>query len=179
MGSFLLLLSLFLPCAVVGKVAGGVNRSIRIINESQSKISVYWVHPVTRETVLMTSPDIVAGSEFPLDSYVGHEFEARELPSVKTGLCQHSADQVCRRAVWSLSENEEQVIIISADFEARLTDNKIKAREEAGDLIAACRAKAAELVDTASMLDSLMTCVEGGGAETLEKVRSRELERNR
>jgi len=55
----------------------------------------------------MSSPDIINGADFALDSFIGHEFEVRELPSKRTGLCK-SEDQVCRNGFFAVSENQDQ-----------------------------------------------------------------------
>ena len=47
------------------------------------------------------------GGTFPLNSFVEHEFEVRELPSSKTGVCK-SEDKVCRITTMIVSEGDEQ-----------------------------------------------------------------------
>lgn len=55
----------------------------------------------------MSSPHILNGGDFSLDSYIGHEFEARELPSAKSGVCNRD-DQTCGTGLFAVSENDEQ-----------------------------------------------------------------------
>lgn len=55
----------------------------------------------------MSSPFIMNGADFALNSFVGHEFELREMPSPSTGMCK-SKDQVCRNGFFAVSENEDQ-----------------------------------------------------------------------
>jgi hypothetical protein len=50
---------------------------------------------------------VFSGATFPLQTFVGHEFELRELPSEKTGVCD-SPDQTCRSATFVISENDNQ-----------------------------------------------------------------------
>jgi hypothetical protein len=50
-------------------------RLIKVLNESGSRVEIYWIHPQTRATTLLTTPNIMNGATFPLNSYVGHEFE--------------------------------------------------------------------------------------------------------
>jgi hypothetical protein len=83
------------------------SRAIKIMNHSGSRLEVYWIHPQTREGTLMSSPIVMNGADFPLNSYVGHEFEIRELPSKKTGEC-ISEDQTCRSTYFTVSENDDQ-----------------------------------------------------------------------
>ena len=92
------------PAPVTNK---STKRSIKIINESGSKVEVYWIHPQTRAGSLMTTPSILSGAMFPLNSFVAHEFEARELPSEKTGHCK-SQDKICKKTNFAVSANSDQ-----------------------------------------------------------------------
>jgi hypothetical protein len=81
-------------------------RQVKILNESGSKVEIYWVHPQTRVTTLMSTPLVLNGASFPIDSYVGHEFEVRELPSAR-GVCR-SQDQICGSTIFAVSNNDDQ-----------------------------------------------------------------------
>lgn len=86
-------------------------RNIKILNESGSRVEIHWIHPETREASLMSSPNVMNGASFPLNSYVGHEFEVRELPSVKSGVCggtEDGGDQTCKSKFFEVSENDDQ-----------------------------------------------------------------------
>jgi hypothetical protein len=157
------------------------SRHISILNNSGRRVEIYWINPDTGENVLMSDPHVVSGADFPLDSYVGHTFEARELPNKKTGECQSSSDSPgeCHRAVFSVSENDNQIANITSNFELLFVDNKIKARAEAGDLVNACQeaakqrltsAVAAGSESTQLIMDDLIECVHSGVADALEKV---------
>ena len=173
-------LALFVVVVVVCSVDAqsnkkrGVERHIKIINESGSKVEVYWVHPSSRETVLMSDPHVVNGAEFPLDSFVGHEFEVRELPA-SNGECR---EQVCRQAYFKVSENDEQVSRINSEFEVEFVDNKVKAELQASDLIKECQTKAklklvqagTDATKAAAAVDQLLACVETGVATALETI---------
>lgn len=98
---------LLITAAYVGQAALLTKRSIQMVNESGSKIQVYWIHPTTREGSLMSTNGVVPGATFPLQTYVGHEFEMREVPSEKTGVCD-SPDQTCRSTTFVISENDNQ-----------------------------------------------------------------------
>lgn len=91
----------------VGSAARPPDRSIQMHNDSGSRIEVYWVHPSSGERRLMSTNPVRFGATFPLQTFVGHEFEMRELPSEKTGDCK-SADQTCRQASFVISENDDQ-----------------------------------------------------------------------
>jgi hypothetical protein len=109
------------------------------------------------------------GADFPLDSYVGHEFEIRELPGSKTGACK---EQVCRHSYFKVSENDDQIARVNPDFTTEFIDNKIKAGMQANDLIDSCKsvaeAQLAAKKDTA--LADFAKCVQSGVAEALEQV---------
>jgi hypothetical protein len=55
----------------------------------------------------MSSPNVMHGASFPLNSFVGHEFELRELPSATSGECK-GEDKVCHTATFAVSENDDQ-----------------------------------------------------------------------
>jgi 2OG-Fe(II) oxygenase superfamily len=168
-------------CNVSGR---GNSRKISILNQSGRSVEIYWIHPNTGEGVLMTSPSLVNGAEFPLDSFVGHAFEAREVPSKKTGQCgmSNSSDDsgpgVCRRAPFEVSANDDQVAKITNDFQAIFVDNRIKAMNEATDIVATCQAGAKQRLLDADIdkvkaeqaVEDLINCVEGGVATALVKV---------
>lgn len=148
----------------------GVKRNIKITNDSGSRIVIYWVHPSTRDTALMSDAEgIPPGADFPLDSYVGHEFEVREMPLKSTGSC---ATEQCRITHFAVSENDEQVASINKEFEVVFVDNKIKATMQATDLIKTCKESATEKLasDPETAVSDMMKCVESGVATALEQV---------
>ena len=152
-------------------------RKFEIKNESPSKVSISWVHPDTGERVLMSQPDVMPGAEFNLDSFVGHAFVVEELPLRDEVVCRKAPKKVCREAFFAVSENDNQFVRITEDFEAIFVDNKIKARQEATDLVTECQAIAKETLGSSndpSVVDKamkdLVVCVEGGVASRLEEV---------
>lgn len=155
-------------------------RPIQILNEATNSfaIEVFWVNPNTREEVRMSDPHVLPGTEFKLDSFVGHEFSIREKPSVKDGGECKNPDKVCRHAFFQVSENDDQIAKLTADFELIFEDNKIKARQQANDLLQECRAQADAKMkassnpdaDNSAILQELVQCVQGGVANELEKV---------
>ena len=86
---------------------GNTSRHINIQNESGGRVEIYWIHPNTREASLMSNPNVMNGANFPLDSFIGHEFEVRELPSKQTGGYK-SEDQECRSTFFAVSGNNDQ-----------------------------------------------------------------------
>jgi hypothetical protein len=84
-------------------------RPIKILNESGSKVEIYWIHPQTGALTIMSSPNVLNGASFNLNSFIGHEFEIRELPSSKTGVCKGNGnEQTCRTNHLAVTENSEQ-----------------------------------------------------------------------
>ena len=98
-------------------------RRIKIVNESGGNLEVYYVRRSTRDTELISVPSVVQGAEFLVDTHVGHEFEFREMAG-PSGTCK---DHVCRQTFFTVSENDEQVARVTADFETIVVDSKIKA----------------------------------------------------
>jgi hypothetical protein len=88
-------------------------KSVTIVNDSGGPLALYWVHPTTREATLLSSPSIPLGSEFPVDSFEGHEFEIRELPDQRSGLCSSAPDQSCGVKYFVVSENNDQSKLFS------------------------------------------------------------------
>jgi hypothetical protein len=84
------------------------SRSIRVMNQCGFPVDVYWIHPETGELAESnTNGDgIMYGSETGISSYVGHEFEVREMPRKDTGQCKEP-DQ-CRKTYISVNNNEDQ-----------------------------------------------------------------------
>lgn len=117
-------------------------------------------------------------------SWVGHEFVAKEMPA-KDGKCAALKNGTCGAAFFAVSENDEQAVHITPEFQAVFLDNKVKAQKTAQELLEECRAKAnaklaAALTNkddgpagqhaAAQAMDDLVKCVEGGVAGTLERL---------
>ena len=82
-------------------------RSIQILNESGRRVDISWIHPQTEELVLQSTPDVLAGASFSLNSFVTHSFLVRELPGKKSGECEGSEGE-CRVDYFSVNENQDQ-----------------------------------------------------------------------
>ncbi|KAL3927851.1 MAG: hypothetical protein SGBAC_012905 [Bacillariaceae sp.] len=151
-------------------------RKINILNDSGSKLAIYWVNPQTKEGVLMTVPDVMHGASFPLNSFVGHDFEVREVPAVSTGLCK-SEDQTCRSTFFTVSPGDEQTFTITKEFVINFVDDKVKAEEQASQIVQECKTRATtklvgaagNAAKTQEAMDDLVECVEGGVASSLAK----------
>ncbi|KAL7569271.1 hypothetical protein ACA910_016823 [Epithemia clementina (nom. ined.)] len=149
--------------------AQATGRKIQILNESKSRIEVYWIHPHTREASLMSTPDIMQGADFVLDSFVGHEFQVQEKKTCKDGV--HKKE--CRKCNFVVSENDDQNIHVNEGIECVFVDNKVRARQEARNLVSDCHQRALSKaldVDISIAMKDLVACVQGGVASRLEEI---------
>mmetsp|Transcript_6042 Transcript_6042/g.10557 ORF Transcript_6042/g.10557 Transcript_6042/m.10557 type:complete len:460 (-) Transcript_6042:52-1431(-) len=155
---------------------GNVDRSVRIMNDSGVRVEVYWVHPTTQETSLLSTPHIFDGATFPLNTYVGHNFQLREVPSEDTGVCE-SEDETCHIATFTVSGNDDQVLRVKKGLMLEFSDSMSVAKEEAGDVISECQQSAYKLMEESdgstevsiSAVEALAACVEKGVARKLEE----------
>jgi hypothetical protein len=104
-----------------------------------------------------------------LDSYIGHEFVVREKPTRK----QECANQTCRQAFFTVTPNDNQLVRLDINFEARVEDNQVKARQQATNIVKECQTVATRRMTEAgvkadAVLQDLVACVERGVAQTLE-----------
>ena len=92
---------------LVFEVSGQVNNQakLRIRNESNSKITLNWIHPDTGGAVKMN--DLMPQSGFNLDTFVGHKFEFIENPSEHTGECTISPDKICKVVPYIVDKNAD------------------------------------------------------------------------
>ncbi|KAL9188102.1 hypothetical protein ACHAXT_006480 [Thalassiosira profunda] len=164
----------FLLAVHHGLVAGGdTDRSIQIMNESGRRVDVHWIHPDTGEMVLQSTPDILHGASFALNSYVGHAFQVRELPAKKTGVCGGESEE-CRVDHFTVNANQDQIVLIREGVEVEHTDSKTIAAASATVLLDDCQSSAKKSLaaspgDAASILDTLASCVQKGIAAEIEK----------
>jgi len=88
--------------------ADDTSRSITIMNESGRRAAIYWINPDDGELLLQSDPDILHGASFDLDSYVGHNFEVRELPKKSTNECSAGEAKACGVDYFTVTENHDQ-----------------------------------------------------------------------
>lgn len=165
----LLLLILILQLATAQDSA----RSIQIMNESGRRTEVHWVHPETGEMVLQSTPDILNGASFALNSYAGHTFEVRELAAKKTGVCA-GEDETCRVDHFTVNSNQDQVIMIKNGVKVEHTDSKTIASKSASTLLDDCKSTAKSHLSSdpesaINILEDLTKCVQKGVAVEIER----------
>ena len=91
----------------VRSTADDESRSITIVNESGRRVEVNWINPDDGELVLQSEPDVLHGASFDLNSFVGHDFEVRELAVRKTGVCAGEG-RTCRVDRFTVNSNHDQ-----------------------------------------------------------------------
>lgn len=96
---------LSLICLTLVGSSNSQERSFEIINESGANFDLFWLNPKNGEGVKLSPASIIDGERFPLNSFVGHEFELREVPLTEGGNCS-SPDKVCHKGNFVVSENE-------------------------------------------------------------------------
>mmetsp|Transcript_17549 Transcript_17549/g.38250 ORF Transcript_17549/g.38250 Transcript_17549/m.38250 type:complete len:465 (-) Transcript_17549:181-1575(-) len=168
-----LLLLLLLTLLPQPTTAVDTARSIQIMNESGRRTEVHWVHPQTGEMVLQSTPDILHGASFALNSYVGHTFEVRELAAKKTGVCA-GEDETCRVDHFTVNSNQDQVIMIKEGVEVEHTDSKTIASKSASTLLDDCKSTAKSHLSSdpesaINILEDLTKCVQKGIAVEIER----------
>jgi len=87
--------------------AKNVDRSIVIMNKSNGRVDVHWVHASTGELVKQIDPHIVKGASQSLNSFVGHKFQATELPGKRSKVCD-GENNICRFGYFTVNENHNQ-----------------------------------------------------------------------
>ena len=83
------------------------SRSITIVNESGRRVEINWINPEDGKLALQSDPDVLHGATFDLNSFVGHDFEVRELAVRKTGVCAGEG-QTCRVDHFTVNSNQDQ-----------------------------------------------------------------------
>lgn len=166
-----LTLFLFLLSSTKAKIKDGKQRNIKIVNESGHRVEIYWIH-WNGEASLM-SPHILSGTTYILDSFASHNFEARELPHVKTNKCVH---EECKKGYFRVNHNFNQVITIEPGMVIVHADDKSVARDKAVEIIKECKTMALkESTGTSKgkteIINDLAACVERNVMDTLETLR--------
>jgi hypothetical protein len=91
---------------VLGGSQVAVKVAVSINNDSGVKLFLNWVNPSTGETVPFAN--IEKYQRYGAQSYIGHEFEVREMPSEDSGVCESSEDQTCKINRFKITEKDEQ-----------------------------------------------------------------------
>lgn len=156
----------FSSCSVVEVNAGAIlgkkrmendnpqARSISIDNQSGHKLDMFWVN-VFKEPEEFVAQFIedgktigcAYGADKAISSYIGHQFEIREIESKATGACVFNT---CRKVRIKVSDREDQKFTIDRDFSVTVTDDKERAYSKVDDMFARCKEKVAVYADASS-----------------------------
>ena len=98
-----LLLGFYFLCTAAA--ASTTQKNVRLFNEADVHLDVFWVHPQDKSIHKMTAENdsVKPGMNIDLKSFAGHEFEIHEL-----GACNHGPEQTCRRVIFQVNENDDQ-----------------------------------------------------------------------
>lgn len=121
-----------------------VGAHVTIINESPSKVGIFWVNLNSPGDNLRIG-EIVAHERVSLDSFVGHEFEIHEMPDETTGEC-NAKDKTCRVTYFPVKDGDKQMYSINDSFEVVYDDISKPDEEliETNDYASYCKRKALE-----------------------------------
>lgn len=85
-------------------------RKFSFFNRSGRRVDIFWINRSTNPVSFVTNSDRGEGYPFGgstgVDSYIGHEFEIREMPSKKTGECKIPGN--CQKAHFKVNDREGQ-----------------------------------------------------------------------
>lgn len=169
-------------CVFLASCAAGsesLKREFTVFNESGCRVEVNWINPDTNARILQSSPFVYAGASFNLNSYVGHRFEAKELPSTKTGNCKNGAEgpadpKLCGIAFFTVNSNFDQVFYIREGLHIQHDDNHSLALTRASGLLQECQKDTLSTasdatIDPADMVGDMAKCIEENLRIELEK----------
>lgn len=149
---------------------------VHVTNDSGNRIEIHWLHPETGEMVLQAE-DISHGASFSLNSFVGHSFQVRELPT--RGAHCGGEGQTCRVDHFTVNENDAQVVLIKDGMGIEDTDAHRIASQSASNLVSDCISKAQSQLDSSSgtlatalvetIVDDLTSCAQHGVAVEIER----------
>ncbi len=85
-------------------------RNILLLNRSGRRIDIFWINrsvdPIEFRSNSENGEGYPFGASQGINSYIGHEFEIREMPSKKTGECQIPGD--CQKGYFQVNDQEGQ-----------------------------------------------------------------------
>ncbi|CAB9531451.1 prolyl 4-hydroxylase [Seminavis robusta] len=167
----LLVLLVSIPAASGRKTTtGGDGRDIQVINDSNAKVDIFWVHPTTRKLHKSIEDGILKGTDAVINSFKHHEFEVQEVPRKSTGSCRESE---CAKAHFKVTTKDEQRFIIAADFTVTYQDTQTRALEQAKRVSRECPVPTTLLEDdnNNSTMDEWTACLQREIEATLREPR--------
>ena len=145
-------------------------RDIHIVNESDVKVDIFWVHPQTQERVKSVDEGILKSTDSVINSFVGHRFEVVEVARKSTGTCRGEKEE-CRKTEFVVTSNEDQRFIITSDMTIKYEDARTRAMEKAQKVSEECPMP--QVAEDGSMPDlkEWAECLQKGINDTLEDSR--------
>jgi len=107
------LVSLFALSFTVATAVSVTPSYLLFTNESDDYLSIYWVHPETKETSPIKT-DIKPRSEFTVNSFLMHRFQVRQEQNPKTGFCGSEDDKECKVAYFAVTKSPSQEFYIKS-----------------------------------------------------------------
>lgn len=141
-----------------------LSRTVGIDNQSGRKIEMYWVNVFKEpnDFVPQFMEDGVQvgcsyGADKTINSFSGHQFEIREVPSKKTKKCVFNE---CRKVRIKISDRKQQTYTINRDFTISIEDDTQIAYSKANDIFQSCKAKVAlYTTDPLEIIDLVSECM--------------------
>ncbi|KAG7350959.1 prolyl 4-hydroxylase alpha subunit [Nitzschia inconspicua] len=148
------------------------NVNIKIRNESGHRVILNWVHPQTKETVVMREMEPDPQRQFIINSFVHHKFQLWQAPDEETGSCGGDeddgtdGDQTCKTSFFQVTQPEEQAFVITKDFHVETdipppapnpVDNiDLSNLEDPTVVLEKCKNQAAKRLETGNNYEAVM-----------------------
>jgi hypothetical protein len=102
------LLVILWACMMVHSVSAQ-SLNIIVVNAANNGCDLFWINPSTkdRSPITLEGKGLLPGKDMDVQTFFGHEFEVREIPSKITNSC-NNEDQVCRSATFVVTNQEPQ-----------------------------------------------------------------------
>lgn len=85
-------------------------RNVLVFNKSGRRVDIFWINRAVEPNEFRSNSENGEGYPYGasqgINSYIGHEFEIREMPSKKTGQCQIPND--CKKGYFKVNDQEGQ-----------------------------------------------------------------------
>mmetsp|Transcript_54206 Transcript_54206/g.60608 ORF Transcript_54206/g.60608 Transcript_54206/m.60608 type:complete len:521 (-) Transcript_54206:142-1704(-) len=150
-------------------------RSIEISNMSGRKCDLFWVNVFKKPEQFVpqfiedgVTVGISYGADKSISSFIGHEFELRELPSKRTKQC---IFEECRSVRIKVSDRQDQKVTIERDFTVTIQDEHERSYSKADDMYIRCQTKInSDALSPLEFIDAMTTCMEDEVNQKLMKV---------
>ena len=118
-------------------------RSFAVVNQSGRKCDFYWVNVFVKPETFVpqfvedgVTIGLAYGADKSVSSFIGHEFELRELPSKKTETCIYDT---CRSVRVKVSDRYDQKVTLDRDFKITVEDDKAISYNKADAMFTRCQ----------------------------------------